>query len=366
MLKQPGGETTTGLTDLPLIGLDDHLVHQSSRPFSRAGNDEPEWFEHGWFILVPPSTEQPLIESNVTLHPNTGWVHGYVIAQIGPRQYTFRGGRQIGEDRGDTTIGPMAQLVETPFESWRVVLASHPGVPLTMDAHVRAAHPPQLWPRIEYHENGSMYHAQTEIAQLFRVTSGWLEVPGRRWDLTGWWCVRDHCWGYRPLSRVTPVHTWLPAFFEDRSLLLWHTEDSEGNPLHHYAQLFLPDGSILDSDETRITYMDDEHRHFEWSFRTRDGEEHRLVGDKAGPYGLMHQTGWSGERDTDYYGPFKVEGLESDLSQVASPTMPSGRGYLAHTYTRYVLDDIHEGYGVLAHYALSIPKRFRTAARGRI
>jgi hypothetical protein len=352
-----------GLTGFPLADLDDHLVHQTSRPFSRAGNDEPEWFEHGWFILIPPDPGCPLIESNLTLHPNTNMMHAYVIAQLGEQQYTFRGGRTIGSDRTDMRIGPMVHIARTPFKSWQLVLEPHPDVPLSIEAEMEATHPPQLWPRIEYFEAGSMYHAQTEIVQLFQVTSGSLDTGGRTWDLAGWRCVRDHCWGYRPLSRVTPVHTWVPAFFEDRAVLLWHTEDADGNPLHHFAQIFLPDGTILNSDETQITYMDEQQSHFEWSFETSDGVQHRLKGDKAGKHGVMHQAGWSGERDTDYYGPYKVEGLRTDLEEVTKQLMPSGRGYLGHWYANYVLDDVHTGSGVLAHYALSVPGRMAGQSR---
>jgi hypothetical protein len=345
------------LIDLPLDALDDHLVHQTSRPFSRAGNDEPEWFEHGWFIFIPPEPGCPVVESNLILHPNSDMMHAYVIAQVGSRQYTFRGGRSIGSNRTDMMLGPMAHMVEQPFKSWRVRLESHEQLPLSLDVELEATHPAQLWPRIEYVEDGILYHAQTQLVQLYRVSTGSLTAGGRSWDMAGWRCVRDHCWGYRPLSRVTPVHTWVPAFFEDRALLLWHTADADGNPLHHFAQIFLPDGTILDSDDTDITYMNESQSHFEWWFRTKDGVEHTLVGDKAQKHGVMHQTGWSGERETDYYGPFKFEGLETDLEEVATKLMPSGRGYLGHWYTRYVLDGAHEGHGVLAHYALSIPAR---------
>jgi hypothetical protein len=348
---------------LPLSTLDDHLVHQTSRPFARAGNDEPEWFEHGWFILIPPRPDYPLIESNLTLHPNMGMMHAYVIAQIGSQQFTFRGGRTIGSDRTDMRIGPLVHEVGTPFTSWRLALAHHDDVPVAIEADMSATHPPQLWPRIEYFEDGQMYHAQTEIVQLFQVTNGWVEAGGHTWDLGGWRCVRDHCWGSRPLSRVTPVHTWVPAFFDDRQVLLWHTADAEGNPMHSFAQIFLPDGSILDTADTQITYMNERQTHFEWAFRTSDGAEHRLIGDKAGKHGVMHQAGWSGERDTDYYGPYRVEGLQTDLEQISNQLMPSGRGSLGHWYTNYVLDEIHRGYGLLAHYALSIPKQMAGLSR---
>jgi hypothetical protein len=260
-------------------------------------------------------------------------------------------------------IGPMAHIVGVPFKSWRLLLEPHEDVPVSVEAELEATHPPQLWPRIEYFDAAHLYHAQTQIAQFFQVTNGSLTAGGRTWDLSGWRCVRDHCWGYRPLSRVPPLHTWVPAFFEDRLVLLWHTEDTDGNPLHHFAQIFLPDGSILNSEDTHITYMDDLQKHFEWSFRTSDGVLHTLSGTKAGKHGVMHQVGWSGERDSDYFGPFKVEGLQTDLEEVSKQLMPSGRGYLGHWYTNYLLDEVHHGYGLLAHYALAIPKRLAGLTR---
>lgn len=334
---------------MALTPPDDYLIHQTERLIAASGSGQQNWYEHGWFFLIPPVASEPLIEQKFQVHPNTGMLYGYLSAVYDGTQFNFRAGRELSS-RLDLEVGPLRQRVVEPHASYRVELGPNEQSVLSMDVEVEVDVLPGEWPLMQYENDEGIYHVQQHVPNMGHVVRGELTIGAKRFDLANYAMVRDHCWGYRT-SRVPAVHTWMPVFFDKRRLLLWHTEDRDGTPMYDMGQIF--DGDTVHTiaaSKVEFDEHDGNASRFEWTFTDSSGAEHRLVANKAFDYGLdPFRAGWTGEMEDDFKGSFQLDGDQFDAR--ISAAEPGRRG-LGHYYCRFELDG-EPGYGLLAHYLLA-------------
>lgn len=319
------------------------------------GDGNPDWFEHTEMMLVSSSSDDPVIDSHFTVHPNRGLIHGFTLVLHDGAQYNLRGCRELTDDRTITSIGPMAQNVILPLESWEISVEPNSWSPMSMVAQCIAEFPAQKWPRFEYPNiSGAGFHTfQSNVIQLGSVQKGSLALPGKTWNLRGWSCFRDHCWGYRQYDAAggPTVHTWLPAFFPSRRLLLLHAEGETGNPMYSFGQLFSP--SRTPEPISQISFGLDVKPSTKrpvragWNFLDAAGQSHKLRTSGIDLHtGLLFSGGWTGENPDDYNGPLRVEGDRWTATQRQQVADSGGRKSMVRYHINYQLDD-EPGFGLL-------------------
>lgn len=345
----------------PVTPADEFLTHGVPASVDASPEAQRAWFDHTEMMILPPDPDGPIVNSYFQAHESIRMLHGYTIVLHEGVQHNVKGGRELSaaEDfvgRVDTALGPIAQGVVEPFRSWTFSLAPTEDSDIEVEALCVPSTPPNLWPRMEHpiDDPAGFHTCQDVLLQLITVVSGHLRIGDRTWDIAGWRGFRDHCWGFRlPAPDGGPsVHTWLPAFFPERQLLLMHRENTARETMYSAATIFTPDG-VEQVDEISMQMAGREGdavpTKVVWEFADSAGA-HRL---ETGPIEFDKATfiagGWMGEDPEEYYGPFRVEAdTWGEEERRATAGRPGIRG-MARYRIPYRFDD-EEGYGLLAAF----------------
>ena len=178
-----------------LIGLDETLQHQASRPFRMVGASDHRFFDRYWFEGIDPSGELALI-AGLGFYKNMGTCDGFVAMQHDRRQHNLRLARPLADDPDHTCLGPLEVTVVEPFRHLRVRLDANDH-DMAFDLDWRSPFPPYVEAHhLDVHAD-RVTQDSTRYDQVGRWT-GWLELGGQRWEANDWWGLRDHSWGVRP------------------------------------------------------------------------------------------------------------------------------------------------------------------------
>jgi hypothetical protein len=343
---------------------DDFLTHFVPKGLGKVEPEAPPcWFDHIEMMLVSDDPAAPVIDSYLQMHPGNGVIHGFTLVRSKGKQLNLRGCRRLEGDerfanaRGE--VGPSAQVVIDPFERWDVRVEENGWSDFRLDARCRALTGAELWPPMVHPDpKGNGFHTwQNYVIQHVEAECGTLTIGGESWDLTGWRGFRDHCWGYR-LNRTTggpSAHTWLPAYFPTRQLILLHREDLERQSIYSHARIYRGGKPIVvsSSDMTMKIELHDESnlpKKVTWKFADEDGGDHLLeTAPFAMPDGLVWGAGWSGESHNDYSGPLRIEGDEWDHDRRMAVASQEGLGAIVRYRVGFSLDG-ESGYGLLASF----------------
>ncbi|KAA9160509.1 hypothetical protein FPZ12_016880 [Amycolatopsis acidicola] len=297
---------------MSLLGpLDEHLNHQTPRPFRVPGTTDHRFYDRHWFEAISPDGELMMI-AGMGVYKNLGTTDGFVTVQNGRQQTNVRVSRPLGDDL-EPRVGPLKVEVLEPFERIRLSLdeGDHPvraelEWASTFPAYLEAPHLTFV--------DGRVVQDTSRYDQLGRW-SGWIELDGERFDYTDWWGVRDHSWGVRPdVGGFEPSHgrqwngsllwLWAYAVAGDTACHFQLRESGTGELQHFDGEItFAPSSG---RDPVRIERVEHDIRFIEG---TRDWETlvyelHLSDGDKMILEATALQSAWA-YRGTGYENGFE-------------------------------------------------------------
>jgi hypothetical protein len=210
-----------------LTELDDLLTHQTFETHDRVFLDDPRWTER-FIIEVHDPEGELLIWTGLGIYPNTGYMDGFAVCSHDGRQRNLRAGRELGDDRWHLHAGPLRFDILDPMKTWRFA-ADDAGAGFSFELEFERRTQPFQMPTMLIERDGDLVVGYSHFVQA-GTYSGWVDVDGRRFDVSGWTGERDRSWGVRPASARTRtgMHTWLPIQFDDFSIWLWSRDDRKG------------------------------------------------------------------------------------------------------------------------------------------
>jgi hypothetical protein len=230
-----------------LLGpLDEHLNHQTSRPFVVPGTTDHRFYDRHWFEVIHP-TGEVLALCGMGTYKNMGVADGFLVVQRACMQTNVRVSRPLGLDP-TATVGPLRIEVVEPYERLRISL--EPGdYPVAAELSWSSTFPAHLEAPHFSFKDGRIVQDTSRYDQLGRLR-GWIELEGTRYESDEWWGVRDHSWGVRPdIGGFEPRHghnqspflwLWASASTSELSLFFQYREDGSGRQEHL-------DGAVVDA-----------------------------------------------------------------------------------------------------------------------
>ncbi|EFC83468.1 hypothetical protein [Parafrankia sp. EUN1f] len=225
---------------MSLLGpLDEHLNHQTSRPFLVPGSTDHRFYDRHWFEVVHPTGELLLL-CGIGIYKNMGVADGFLVVQHQRQQTNVRVSRPLGQDPS-ATVGPLSIEVLEPYERIRLRLAAGDH-PLAADLSWASTSPAHLEAPHFTFRDGRVVQDTSRYDQLGSL-SGWVDLDGVRFNSDDWWGVRDHSWGVRPdIGGFEPKHghpprssflwLWASASTPKLSLFFQYREDGDGRQQH--------------------------------------------------------------------------------------------------------------------------------------
>src|SRR5437660_4004666 len=222
-----------------LSPFDDLPIHQIAEPVRHVGTSDRNFYDRYYFNCFDRDGTLMLVVG-MGQYPNLGVADAFAVVNDGLRHRVVRASRELGADRGDTSVGPLHVEVLEGLRRLRLVLDENEhglDFDLTWDAH----DPAHLEPRHFDRSLGRVLIDSARFAQTGRW-SGKLRIGERAVDVTPerWMGSRDRSWGVRPVGEPEPPGIrgpqplpgffWIyaPMLFEDRSLYFSVQERPDG------------------------------------------------------------------------------------------------------------------------------------------
>jgi len=227
-----------------LSPADDFLIHQTFEPIRYPVTSDRRYYDR-YFFTGHACDDSMFFMLGMGCYPNLGVIDAFASVSIGTSQITTRGSRELNADRLNTrTVGSFDVEVIEGLRRLRFSSESrnHPvRFNLIFDGAIPAVEEPPLHKRTM----GRMIEQGIRFIQTGRW-SGFLEVDGRRFDLTGetCWGARDHAWGVRSIGferepngimqahkqneQRAPLWIWSPMQFDDHTIHFSLSEFASG------------------------------------------------------------------------------------------------------------------------------------------
>ena len=176
-----------------LTPLDDTLWHQLPTTFDHVWTSDPRFFDRYWFAIYSPDG-RVAIQITMGAYRNMNVLDGGAVMIVDGKQYNLRVSRSLNGSV-ETVCGPLSIRPVEPLKSFAIVI----------EAGAHPLHGELTWecvePAREEQPHYNRLHGRTvEDYRRFDqigAASGWLEVEGKRIDISNWWSCRDHSWGVR-------------------------------------------------------------------------------------------------------------------------------------------------------------------------
>jgi hypothetical protein len=351
---------------MPLSPLDEFLAHQTSDTFDHVGTSDRNFYDRYYFNMHSSSDELFVI-TGLGQYPNLGVTDAFITVSIGTEQHTVRSSRELGNDRLDTSVGPLSIEVIEGLRKLRIRCEPNEwGIEadLTFTGSVAALEEPRTFVR----QYGRVIQDVTRYAQV-GTWEGSLTAAGRTFDVTPdvWKGARDRSWGVRPVGEPEAPgirsrqrqdgygfrHDWLPMQFDDHMLKVQIDEDADGNRIvEEAARVWNIDQNKpiehLGRPEVDIDYISGTREMRRATVRTTDPEGKPIVVSNT-PLRTLYLAAGSGYINDGkwghgvYQGPLKVEGIVHDLSD---PETRRRFAILNETLCRFELATGEVGYGM--------------------
>jgi hypothetical protein len=359
---------------VPFTKLDDYLVHQTPETVDRVYTSDCNFYDRYFYGSYSLDGSAYLLLA-FGVYPNIGVMDAFATAVIdGNTQYVVRASRAYGHDRMDTSVGPIAVEVVEPLRKSRISCDAN-DVGLTFDMRFDAVIPPFEEPHFLRMSNNRRVMDYTRMTQQGRM-SGTFSAAGRMWDVApeGWWGIRDHSWGIRPIGGGEPPSApavdgglaafywqWSPVQFDHACLMYTRSDDADGRPWHEAAELLHnlpssapPEPLDIISHDLKIKPGTRLFERGSLALRTAAGADVLVTMEpKSTLYmaggGYAYLGGW---RHVQYHAPLAVETETWDLSD---PATVAKAGVHTQTLCDYHVDglgDIGVGHGIFEFLSL--------------
>ena len=236
-----------------LSGYDDYPIHQASVPVSQTSGTDVNFYDRSFFNGYGQEGS-PHFGLAMGLYPNRHVADAaFSVIHDGEQISVFASQRAPADRRDATRVGPINIDVIEPMRVLHLsVDAAEHGVTaeLTFGARSEAIEEPHYWWRVGVRT----IFDYTRFTQ-FGTWSGWIEIDGRRIDLSpaNVWGSRDRSWGIRPTGEPAfngaPVGPsqffwlWAPVNFPSLSTHFDVNEDGGGRRWHEVGVVAPTDGT---------------------------------------------------------------------------------------------------------------------------
>ena len=240
---------------------DDYPLHQTPEPIAFAGTDRNFYDRYFFNGYAPDGSGFFALALGIYPHLNVADAHFCVIR--GGIQHCLHASRELGMERMDLVVGPIAVDVVEPLQVLRLRVEGE-GIAADLTFSGRAF--PIEEPRFTHRIGPRTFMDYTRMTQNGRW-SGWIEVDGMREDVglesTG---TRDRSWGVRPIgaSDAQPhsppqlpqfFWQWTPINLAARSVF-FHLNADTGGAAWNTRAVIAPDGAgAADMFETPAAAM---------------------------------------------------------------------------------------------------------------
>jgi hypothetical protein len=188
--------------------------------FDHAAADDLSWTEK---VCAMAAARDGAIQAAFGMgkYANRGVLDAYAGVSRGKEQWTVR------SSTSQNRPGPISYEVVEPLRVVRFALAENDVVPISFEWIFRGALPC-------VREEPSQFEADLTRYHQIGTAEGWIELDGRRYELTDAVSTRDHSWGVRNLGpiphrpNVTSTVIWSPILMEDYGIHVFYQRHALG------------------------------------------------------------------------------------------------------------------------------------------
>ncbi len=239
----------------PLHPADEEFCHQIADTFAVVGSSDLSWTEK---VCAMAAARDGTLQLGFGLgkYANRNVMDGYGGISRGVEQVTVRSSRRLAPEAERTVIGPLRYEVIEPLRKVRFVLEPNACQPIAFDWVFEGVVPARLEDRTHLRAG---YRVSAELVRYHQtgVASGWVEIDGKRTEITPetWVSTRDHSWGVRydvgqPAADLEPTDAFAGGTYE----FLWCPVLMERPDASRYA-LFLNYGIVFAPGFSQKTVM---------------------------------------------------------------------------------------------------------------
>lgn len=312
----------------PLSPLDDFMIHQTPDPVRVMWTGDPRAYERYWMICHDRAGEV-MIATGGSIYPNLDRAEAYAIVVHDGRHVAVRSFRDLGADRTDMRVGPIAPRIVRGLREWRYVLEPNDwdiSYEVTFADTTRQIFREPLSDSAHGVPRGRRNDV-TAGFEGFGTVTGWVEIDGKRIELgEGSTGTRDRHWGTGrgvggpALSLGGRLHVGVSgnAFVPFADWTLWGDRSYYrfGDPQAGAARVakptrwlrFEPDSQLFVEGVVDYELSTGEHKRLHYE---RIGQQSAFL--RCGMYG---GTPGGGIHQGGYDGPPMTEGQRDDLTDL--------------------------------------------------
>ncbi len=361
---------------MALSPLDDYPVHQIAETMRHVGTSDRNFYDRYYFNLHGCSDELFRV-LGLGQYPNLGVQDAFAVATRNGIHRVVRASRELGDDRMDTSVGPIRIEILEGLKRLRVIIEPNDHE-IELDVTWEGAIPAYEEPR---HFVRSFERVTFDTMRLAQTGfwSGTLRLGDETFDITPdrWWGTRDRSWGVRPVGEPEPpgirasaqrtgggLWSYAPMQFPDFSILYICQETGTGERILEDAVRVFAEGSGKEPELLGSPEFD-----FEFVSGTRTVKQAVLHLKEPGgrpldvhvqpilPLYVGVGTGYGQDADWRhgmYQGPLVVQGLKLDASKPEDKARLFG---LLDNVARFELDG-QVGYGLFEYALFGAYERF--------
>lgn len=351
-----------------LSPLDDFPYHQISEPMRHVGTSDRLFYDRYYFNCFP-TTGDFMMVMGLGQYPNLGVTDAFVqIARPGSYR-VLRASRELGTDRRNTTIGPLAVDIVEPLE--QVLFTATPNDSgISLDVLWRGSHVPVLEEPHRIRSLGRLTFDTSRFAQL-GTWEGSITVDGTTYEVTPdtWVGSRDRSWGIRPgIGEPEPPGIqgsgrqffWMycPVRFDDYAIVWICQETEDGSRvLEDAKRIWYADGRVehLGRPEHQVTFAKGTRN---FASAVVSAGSFSMTAEPMMPAFLSVGTGYGYEPDWRhgmYQGALKVQDLNVDVTTEEGRRRMFG---ICDASARYTTSDGDVGYGLFESMAIGPHTRY--------
>jgi len=258
--------------DGPLVAADESFSHQIVETHARVAQADRSWTEK---VCANAAARDGSIQVALGAgkYTNRNVFDAYAGVSRGREQWTVRGSRRLSDDPERIGAGPVQYEVIEPYQRVRFRCEPNDIVPIAFEWIFDAVVPPVLEQRDRQPARRG-YRLNAEVLRYHQigVASGWVEVDGKRHDITpdSWFSTRDHSWGVRQDVGLPPedvegagaAATSTLSFRFSWSPMLLERADGSTYGVHHQHRLLRVFGYEETSIEGGVEHPDGRRERF--------------------------------------------------------------------------------------------------------
>ena len=164
-----------------LIGLDEHPLHQIAQSFAGVAGSDSQWND-GHYVCLCDVDGNVCLTSNVRLYQNNDVLDGFVCIRHEGRQHNIRLSRRLRPDMDHYGVGPLRIEIVEPMRALRFVLDENE-FDISCDVLCTSTVLPYEDP-VEITRVDGRLLSERATYELVGVCDGWVEVAGKRYELT--------------------------------------------------------------------------------------------------------------------------------------------------------------------------------------